>query len=187
MTNKTKIGIVFAVAVIAIMGYGYLSQNGSQEVAAATPAGDNGQPEKQYPQAPDFTLNDLDGNAVSLTDFRGKVVIIDFWATWCPPCRKGIPDFVDLQKEFGDGKLVVLGVNLDQGRPDQIVPMVRQFADNYKINYPVLMHDFNIVNAYGGIESIPTTFVVDKDGRVRQGVVGYHPITFFREIVSSLQ
>ena len=183
MTNRTKIGIAFAVAVIAILGYGYLSQSSTQEVAAAEPAGDSGKVEKEYPQAPDFTLND----AVSLADYRGKVVIIDFWATWCPPCRKGIPDFVSLQKEFGDDKLVILGVNLDQGRPDQIVPMVRQFADNYNINYPVLMHDFKIVNAYGGIESIPTTFVVDKNGRVRQGVVGYHPITFFREIVSSLQ
>jgi len=131
-------------------------------------------------------LNDLDGDPISLSDYRGKVVVIDFWATWCPPCRKGIPDFVELQEKYGDDNFVILGVNLDQGAPDKVLPMVRGFAEDYNINYPVLMHDMGIVSAYGGIQSIPTTFVVDREGKVRQGVVGYRPKDYFTNIIDTL-
>ncbi len=186
MTNRTKIGIIFAVVVIAILGYGYLSQGNGQDVPAAQSTEKSGKQVQEYPAAPDFTLNDLDGKAVSLSEYRGKVVVIDFWATWCPPCRKGIPDFVEMQEEYGRDKFIVLGINLDQGTPDKVLPMVKDFAQNYKINYPVLMHDQSIVFAYGGIQSIPTTFIVDQNGKVRQGVVGYRPKEYFRNIIEAL-
>ncbi len=186
MTNRTKIGIIFAVVVIAVLTYGYLDQGGSAEPVVNKAAANSQDMDQQHPLAPDFTLNNLDGDAVSLSDYRGKVVIIDFWATWCPPCRKGIPDFVEMQKNYGDEKLVILGVNLDQGAPEQVLPMVKEFADDFKINYPVLMHNMEIVGAYGGIQSIPTTFIVDKEGKVRQGVIGYRPKNYFTSIIDTL-
>ena len=186
MTNRTKISIIFAVLVVAALTYGYLDQ-GKETTGGMEPKGKAAAAQdRQYPDAPEFTLSDLDGDQVSLSDYRGKVVVIDFWATWCPPCRKGIPDFVELQKAYGEDKLVILGVNLDQGAPAQVMNMVRDFTDNYNINYPVLLHDMAIVGAYGGIQSIPTTFVVDQEGKVRQGVVGYRPKDYFKSIIDSL-
>jgi len=89
-----------------------------------------------------------------------------------------------MQDEYGEDKFVVLGINLDQG--EDVTGMVKDFADNYKINYPVLIHNQEIVYAYGGIRNIPTTFVLDKEGKVRQGVQGYHPKTFFKEVIDPL-
>lgn len=142
--------------------------------------------DNKHPQAPDFTLKDLDGNDIKLSDYKGKVVVLDFWATWCPPCRKGIPDFVEMQKKYGEDKFVVLGINLDQGSAAEVIPMVTDFAENYKINYPIVIHNQEVVYAYGGIRSIPTTFVLDKEGKVRQGVQGYRPMSFFTEIIDPL-
>ncbi len=186
MTNRTKLSLIFAFVLIAIFGYGYYSQSNGKEIPTKASSNKPEQQQREYPQAPEFTLYDLNGASVSLADYRGKVVIIDFWATWCPPCRKGIPDFVELQEEYGDDKFVILGVNLDQGTPDRVLPMVKDFAENYMINYPVLMHDQSIVVAYGGIQSIPTTFVVDREGKVRQGVVGYRPKEYFKNIIDTI-
>ena len=115
-----------------------------------------------------------------------KVVVLDFWATWCPPCRKGIPDFVEMQEKYGEDGFVIIGINLDQGEAKEVVPMVADFAKNYKINYPIVIHDQEIVYAYGGIRSIPTTFILDKEGKVRQGVQGYRPKSFFTNIIDPL-
>jgi len=111
--------------------------------------------------APQFNLQDTSGKPVKLSDYKGKVVILDFWATWCPPCRAEIPNFVDLQKEYGKQGLAVIGVSLDDG-----VEGVADFAKANGINYPIVMGDQAVVAAYGGIEAIPTTFVIDQTGNV---------------------
>ena len=178
--------------IIVAVGYGFFSSGEqsepvvqtAQKAQATQTAAQTTTEEQQYPQAPDFSLTDLEGNKVSLSDYRGKVVVLDFWATWCPPCRKGIPDFVEMQQEYGEDKFVVLGINLDRGQ--DVGPMVEEFAKNYNINYPVLYHNQQIVMAYGGIQSIPTTFVVDQNGKVRQGVVGYRPKEFFKGVIDPL-
>jgi cytochrome c biogenesis protein CcmG/thiol:disulfide interchange protein DsbE len=192
MTNKTKFSLIVAFLVILAVGYGLFSESNHAEPVVSSEkaqtsrqtsaqSGDNTQ---QYPQAPDFSLSDLEGKKVSLSDYRGKVVVLDFWATWCPPCRKGIPDFVEMQQEYGKDNFVVLGINLDRG--DNVSPLVEEFAKNYEINYPVLYHNQQIVMAYGGIQSIPTTFVIDQEGKVRQGVVGYRPKEFFKGVIDPL-
>jgi cytochrome c biogenesis protein CcmG/thiol:disulfide interchange protein DsbE len=193
MTNKTRFGIIIAFMVIIAIAYGFFSDNDSaQLVVKESRETPSSQPvrtvaqERERPEAPDFTLKDLDGNDVKLSDYRGKVVVLDFWATWCPPCRKGIPDFVEMQEQYGEDKFVVIGINLDQGKPNEVVPMVTDFAKQYKINYPVVIHDQQVVYAYGGIRSIPTTFVLDKEGRVRIGVQGWKPKTFFTDIIDPL-
>ncbi len=118
--------------------------------------------------APDFTLTNQNGQKVNLSDYRGKVVILDFWATWCPPCKAEIPGFVSLYNKYKDNGLVVLGVSLDRDGWSS----VRPFIKNYKISYPVMLGTQNVVQAYGNIQSIPTTFVLDKQGKIRQKYVG---------------
>lgn len=119
-------------------------------------------------KAPDFTLKSVDGKTIKLSDYKGKVVIIDFWATWCPPCRKGIPDLISIQKEFKD-KVVIIGISLDREKTIKDVP---GFAKDYGINYPIVYGDDKVVIDYGGIQSIPTAFVVDKNGTVVDMHVG---------------
>jgi len=112
--------------------------------------------------APPWELKDLDGKAVKLSDFKGKVVILNFWATWCPPCRQEIPSFISLQKQYGDKGLVVVGVSLDDKGPGVVKPFVAKMG----INYPVVMGDQKTTAEYGGVAVIPTTFVIDRKGRI---------------------
>lgn len=104
---------------------------------------------------------------VSLSDYKGKVVILDFWATWCPPCRKGIPDLVELKNEFKNEDFEIIGISLDGvtrggATKNDVVPFIK----DYGINYPVILGDNNISQQYGGIQSIPTSFVIDKEGYI---------------------
>lgn len=119
-------------------------------------------------KAPGFSLKSVDGKIIKLSDYKGKIVIIDFWATWCPPCRRGIPDLISIQKEYKDN-VVVIGISLDREKTIKDVP---GFVKDYSINYPVVYGDDNIVVAYGGIQSIPTSFVVDKNGNIVDMHVG---------------
>lgn len=132
--------------------------------------------------APDFSLPDLKGKKVKLSDFRGKVVILDFFATWCPPCRAEIPHFVALYKQHKDRGLVIIGVSLDQGG----VRVVESFVKKYGINYTILMEDQKVVKNYGGIRGIPTTFVIDKQGGIYKKYVGYRDKSVFEKDIQEL-
>jgi thiol-disulfide isomerase/thioredoxin len=120
--------------------------------------------------APPFLLQDLDGNVVSTAQWKGKVVLLNFWATWCPPCRQEIPILVDLAKKYKDNLLIV-GVSVDDGSPDD----VREFAKAFHIHYPVVMWSHELVSEYGGVPALPTTFLINKDGRVVQKHEGLYP------------
>ncbi len=129
-----------------------------------------------------FTLKSTDGKDVSLADYRGKVVLVDFWATWCPPCRKGIPDLVELQKQYGD-KFVVIGITLDREKTlKDVVP----FVESYKINYPVVYGTDEVVNHFGGVEAIPTAFMLDQNGKVVSKHVGLQPKSVIEEEIKAL-
>ncbi|MCP2519925.1 TlpA family protein disulfide reductase [Candidatus Aminicenantes bacterium AC-335-A11] len=127
--------------------------------------------------APDFTLQDINGNLVRLSDFRGKIIILNFWATWCPPCRKEIPIFIKLYKKYKDEGLVIIGISLDRGGKEVVIPFVKK----YGINYPVLIGTSEVEEAYGGIRGIPTTFIIDKEGKIRKKHIGLpmNPEEFF--------
>ena len=112
---------------------------------------------------PAFLVNDLDGKAVSTAAWKGKVVFINFWATWCPPCRAEIPVLIDLANRYKD-RLQIVGVSVDDGDPAD----VKQFVKEAGINYPVVMADRAIVAEYGGVAALPTLFVVNPDGNVVQ-------------------
>jgi thiol-disulfide isomerase/thioredoxin len=142
-----------------------------------TDGGAEGQPgneqlaEANYTKAPDFALQDIYGNEVKLSDFRGKVIILDFWATWCPPCRKGIPDLIDLQNKYRND-LTIIGISLDQANTiKDVVP----FSKSYGINYPVVYGNASVVNQYGGIQAIPTSFIIDREGNIVDKHVGLIP------------
>lgn len=118
--------------------------------------------QKSSATAPDFTLPTADGKTLKLSDFKGKAVIIDFWATWCPPCRKGIPDLIELQNKYGSKGLQIIGVSVDQDTKPEVIPFIKDKG----INYPVVYADNKVVMNYGGIRAIPTSFVIDKQGKI---------------------
>jgi peroxiredoxin len=118
--------------------------------------------------APDFTLKDADGKPVRLSDFRGKVVLLDFWATWCGPCATEIPWFVDLQRRHKDRGFVVLGVSMDDDGWDSVTP----FVSHLKVNYRILMGNDRTSQLYGGVDALPTTFLIDRDARIAAVHVG---------------
>lgn len=122
----------------------------------------------EYPDAPDFKLRDLSGTEIELSDFKGKMVILNFWATWCAPCRYEIPLLVSLYKEFNKKGLEIIGVSVDDGG----IELVKEFSEKYKINYPVLMYNREVIYSYGGINSIPTTFIITRGGKVVNLFVG---------------
>ena len=116
---------------------------------------------------PSLTMQDLDGRLITTEDLKGKVTIVNFWATWCGPCRAEIPDLIKLQDRYPD-QLLVIGVSTDEGG----VAIVEDFATEYGINYPVVMATPEIRRAFPGVRALPTSFVVDPDGRVVQTHVG---------------
>ena len=105
---------------------------------------------------------DAQGNKVSLADYKGKVVLLNFWATWCGPCKVEIPWFIEFQKQYQDRGFTVLGVSMD----DDGWKSVKPYLGEHKINYPVVIGNDEVSHLYGGIDSIPKTFMVDRDGKI---------------------
>ena len=125
-------------------------------------------PTLQGKLAPDFTLTSLDGKTVRLSDFRGKAVLLNFWATWCEPCKIEMPWFVEMQKQYGDQGLQILGVAMDDASPKDI----SQFAKEMGVNYPIVIGRDSVGDAYGGVQFLPATFYIGRDGKVVNKVFG---------------
>jgi peroxiredoxin len=132
--------------------------------------------------APDWELKDLNGKTVKSSGFRGKVVVLNFWATWCMPCRIEMPHFVELQKQYGDKGVAVIGVSLDEQGPE----VVKKFVKQLGVNYTIVMGNQKIAEAYGGIVAIPTTFVIDRQGRIVSWHMGYDDKAVFEKEIQSL-
>ena len=149
-----------------------------------TADGGEGKTTEDMGSAPIWDLPLVGGDRLNSADLAGKIVVIDFWATWCPPCRAEIPDYVELQEAFGDKGVVFVGVSLDQGAGADA--KVQKFIEEYRVNYPIVMGDMEIVEAFGGIVSIPTTFLIDREGQIVRKKVGYKPKSFFEDILNEL-
>ena len=133
--------------------------------------------------APPFTVTDLQGQKLTLADYRGKVVLLDFWATWCAPCLGEIPDFVEMQQKYGPQGLQVIGISMD----DSAKP-VRAFYEQQKMNYPVAVGDAKLADQYGGMMGLPITFVIDREGRIAKKFVGAtDPARIEQEVVAALR
>jgi peroxiredoxin len=136
-----------------------------------------------FEPAPDFSLTTLEGETLTLSDLKGQVVLLDFWATWCPPCREEIPGFIALQEKYGDRGLTVVGISVDDAGRETVAA----FVEKNKMNYPIVMSDGKVEEAYGPIMGIPTTFLIEQRGRIVGKYVGYHDREVFeREILAQL-
>ena len=155
------------------------THRGSQsevQAAAATPSA------LDTTLAPDFALPDLKGRTVHLKDFRGKVVVLDFWATWCGPCKMEIPHFVELMKRHGEKGLEIVGVAMDETGADVVKP----FVEKNGLHYHVLLGDDYTANRFGGVNALPTTFVIDRGGHIARKYIGYRSLESFEEDLAPL-
>jgi thiol-disulfide isomerase/thioredoxin len=148
---------------------------GSPKAASGAPASDTGSvPLIRFasnPQpVPPFLVNDLDGDIISTAEWHGKVVLVNFWATWCPPCREEIPALIRLQNDYKD-RLQIIGVSMDD---DDDSKAVAEFAKQAGINYPIVMASREMIEEYGGVPALPTSFVINTNGGVVQKHVGLH-------------
>jgi thiol-disulfide isomerase/thioredoxin len=123
---------------------------------------------RQEVRRPEFTLKDLNGRTIRLSDYRGKVVLINFWATWCPPCRAEMPDLIRLQRVHGKEGLRIIGVTY----PPEIEASVRRFASSLKVNYPIVLGTREIKDRFSSDENLPLTIVINRDGQVVEVISG---------------
>ncbi len=133
-------------------------------------------------KAPNFKLKAQDGKIVELAKLKGKVVAVNFWATWCGPCRKEIPGFMEVYRQYKDKGLEIVGVSLDQDGWEVVKPYVEQA----KMNYPVVVGDGELAEAYGVPNAIPVTYIVDKKGNIAKKHVGFMSKEEFQKVVISL-
>jgi peroxiredoxin len=141
-----------------------------QTAVAASGKGGSGKSDGRT-EAPDFALQDANGATVHLSDYKGKVVLLDFWATWCAPCKVEIPWFMEFEQQYKDRGFAVLGVSMDDGGWAD----VKKYIEKEKINYRILLGNDEVGGKYGGVDSLPTTFLIDRDGRVAAKHEGIEP------------
>jgi len=172
--TRIRLLSLFGAAVALAAGTAFLQANRLQaQESAPLPAAQ---------KAPAWKLKDLDGHEVSAEQFKGKVVIVDFWATWCGPCVGEIPNYVALQKKYGKDGLVVIGaLTHDPKTP----AAVRAFADKLGMNYTIVVSNDATEEAFGGFEAIPTTFLISRDGRILHQKTGALPADEYEKLVQS--
>jgi thiol-disulfide isomerase/thioredoxin len=150
--------VAFVVALMLYFGYHQARRGG---VASLPRAG-------QSLIAPDFSLESIEGPAMHLSDFRGKAVLLNFWATWCGPCKIEMPWFVDLQKQYGPQGLQIVGVAMDDASKEDIA----KFAKDMGVNYPILIGKDAVGDQYGGVPALPETFLIGRDGKIVDKIIG---------------
>ncbi len=123
---------------------------------------------EDFPEAPDFTLEDFSGKKISLSDLSGKVIMLNVWATYCIPCKKEIPDFIEAYEQYKDKGLEIIGVSIDEIAKSKVI----KFTEEYKMNYPVVMTTSQFTKDYGPFIYVPTTIIIDTKKKVRQKKIG---------------
>ena len=157
--KRSPLVLVVVAFVVALMLYvGYHKARRSGPTSRLT----------QSSPAPDFSLESLDGKTTRLSDFRGKAVLLNFWATWCGPCKIEMPWFVDFQKQYGSQGLQIVGVAMDDASKEDI----GKFAKDMGVNYPILIGKESVGDQYGGIPGLPESFLIARDGKIVDKIIG---------------
>lgn len=169
MRKIVWIVVVIAVAIVVYEG----TRHGSHS--------SGGRPGAVGSPAAAFSLPDLDGKPLDLASYRGKVVLLDFWATWCTPCRAEIPEFVEYQNKYGGQGFQVIGISMDDD-----ATAVRPFYQQFKMNYPVAVGNAKLAESYGGILGLPVTFLIGRDGRIAAKYVGAADMQVLQRKLESL-
>jgi thiol-disulfide isomerase/thioredoxin len=151
-------------------------------LAAAGCSSPSAPPKQAIRKAPDFALADVAGKTVRLSDSAGQVRLIDFWATWCPPCREAIPHFKELHEAYGSRGLTILAISMDED-PEEVLP---PFLEKWKVPYANLIGDDRVAEAFGGVFGLPTTFLVDREGNITDTFVGGTPKQVFEDRIRDL-
>lgn len=172
---KRRLIIAFD-ALLAVIVVVLLYQRALPQARAALNLGSGSEP------APLFTLQSLDGGTVSLDALRGQVVLVNFWASWCLPCRVEMPGFERVYRARSDEGFVILGIATDT----HAEAAIRAFVAEHDITYPILLAAPQVVQAYGGVNAIPESFLIDREGRIRHRIVGYFAEPVLRSAVSRL-
>jgi thiol-disulfide isomerase/thioredoxin len=159
--NRNPLALIVVAVVVALglfVGYHNARRPGASLSSHFTQSG----------PAPDFSLQALDGKTMKLSDFRGKAVLLNFWATWCGPCKIEMPWFIDLQKEYGSQGLQIVGVAMDDASKEDIA----KFAKDMGVNYPILIGKESVGDEYGGVPALPESFLIARDGRIVDKIIG---------------
>jgi peroxiredoxin len=168
---SSKRVLIYGIVALCLLGIYLASRRNAQKP----------RPSAAGAAAPDFTLTGLDGKKLALSDYKGKVVLLDFWATWCTPCREEIPHFIEMQNKYGPQGFQVIGISMD----DDAKP-VREYYDKYKLNYPVAVGDDKLAERFGGMLGLPVNFIIDREGRIHKKYLGATNVSVFDEEVSKL-
>lgn len=182
--RRTLLLLVIALLAAATLGLGssiYALRRARAEQAASGPDVKVIRFARNPEMAPPFLLRDISGRIVSTADWKGKVVILNFWATWCPPCREEIPELVQLQAKYKD-KLLIVGASEDDDGPQR----VQQFAQRYGMNYPIVMATRELIDNYGGVPALPTSFIIDPEGRVMMKHTGLYEYEVYEREIRAL-
>ncbi len=152
--------------------------------AGSSPPRSGVKPESQRRQAPEFALRDADGKLARLSDYRGKVVLLNFWATWCGPCKLEIPWFIEFERQHKHRGFAVLGIAMDEDGWNVVKPFIQRL----RVNYRILMGDDMVAQLYGGVDSLPTTFLIDREGRIASVHIGLvSPRSYERDLEELLE